>query len=310
MMMPTPPRRGVDEVRLAGPVRDHGHGLRGRHPRIGNAADLIAWGRCDAVIAGGSEASHDPHGLAGFTNMTACPTTACPAVRRRPRRLRDRRGRCGAPLLEEWGGAEARGATILAEILGGASTADAHHITAPRRAASAPSPAWSWRSPTPASTPATSPHQRPRHLDPAQRRRRGRRHRQAVRHPGPPVTSTKGVTGHALGAAGALEAVAAVLSIQHGSSRRPRHHRGRPRAAPIDLVMGEPRPWEPGPGAVEQLRLRRPQRLPDRRPVTSSGPIWSTAGMGVVVVGNRAQRVVDPERSRREALHHCGEAVA
>jgi 3-oxoacyl-[acyl-carrier-protein] synthase II len=65
---------------------------------------------------------------------------------------------------------------------------------------------------------------------------------------GPPVTSTKGVTGHALGAAGALEAVAAVLAIQQrlipptfGTSAVD------PELPQIDLVIGEPREWEPGP---------------------------------------------------------------
>ena len=65
---------------------------------------------------------------------------------------------------------------------------------------------------------------------------------------GPPVTSTKGVTGHALGAAGALEAVAIVLSIQKrlipptmGTNAVD------PELPQIDLVTGEPQPWEPGP---------------------------------------------------------------
>jgi 3-oxoacyl-[acyl-carrier-protein] synthase II len=65
---------------------------------------------------------------------------------------------------------------------------------------------------------------------------------------GPPVTSTKGVTGHALGAAGALEAVAAVLAIQKrlipptfGTTAVD------PELPQIDLVTGEPREWEPGP---------------------------------------------------------------
>ena len=66
--------------------------------------------------------------------------------------------------------------------------------------------------------------------------------------PGPKVTSTKGVTGHALGAAGALEAAAVVLSMQ---KRLIPHTVGLsepdPEIPPLDFVMGEPVEWEPGP---------------------------------------------------------------
>ncbi len=65
--------------------------------------------------------------------------------------------------------------------------------------------------------------------------------------PGPPVTSTKGITGHALGGAGAVEAVAVALTIEtqaHPADRRARA--ARPQIT-LDIVHGEPRPWEPAP---------------------------------------------------------------
>ena len=65
--------------------------------------------------------------------------------------------------------------------------------------------------------------------------------------PGPPVTSTKGVTGHALGAAGALEAVAVLLSMQHRLIPPTGGTMNVDPAMTIDLVLGSPRPWEPGP---------------------------------------------------------------
>ena len=64
----------------------------------------------------------------------------------------------------------------------------------------------------------------------------------------PPVTSTKGVTGHALGAAGALEAAAVVLGMEHRSIPRTAGTRALdPELPSINLVLGEPIDWEPGP---------------------------------------------------------------
>jgi 3-oxoacyl-[acyl-carrier-protein] synthase II len=65
---------------------------------------------------------------------------------------------------------------------------------------------------------------------------------------GPIVTSTKGVTGHALGAAGALEAVALVLSMQHELIPPTDGTKAVDPALPqLDLVLNEPRAWTPGP---------------------------------------------------------------
>ncbi|MEN3273168.1 MAG: 3-oxoacyl-[acyl-carrier-protein] synthase, partial [Actinomycetota bacterium] len=97
---------------------------------IGNAMRLIRWGICDAVMTGGSEASITPTALAGFGNMTALS----PDKQSKPFD-KDRNGFVIAEgaavlVLEEREAALARGATILGEITGAASTADAHHITA------------------------------------------------------------------------------------------------------------------------------------------------------------------------------------
>jgi 3-oxoacyl-[acyl-carrier-protein] synthase II len=63
--------------------------------------------------------------------------------------------------------------------------------------------------------------------------------------PGPPVTSIKGVTGHALGAAGALEAAAVILSFRHRLI--PPTANTTDVDLDIDVVTRAPRPWEPGP---------------------------------------------------------------
>ncbi|MEJ6628623.1 MAG: beta-ketoacyl-[acyl-carrier-protein] synthase family protein, partial [Ilumatobacteraceae bacterium] len=98
---------------------------------IGNAARLIAWGRCDAVVTGGTESAATVTALAGFTNMTALSSTFVtkPFDETRDGFIQGE----GAAIfvLERLDLAVARGATILGEIVGAASNADAYHITAP-----------------------------------------------------------------------------------------------------------------------------------------------------------------------------------
>ncbi|MCB0994757.1 MAG: beta-ketoacyl synthase, partial [Acidimicrobiales bacterium] len=98
---------------------------------IGNGARLVATGRCDVVVAGGSEAAITPTSLAGFSNMTALSKSgvSCPFSAGRDGFVMAEGS--AIVVLEDWDTALARGATILGEVLGAASTADAHHITAP-----------------------------------------------------------------------------------------------------------------------------------------------------------------------------------
>jgi 3-oxoacyl-[acyl-carrier-protein] synthase II len=216
---------------------------------ITRAGELVAWGRCDAVLAGGTESTLTPTSIAGFANMTALSNDGVS----RPFAA-DRNGfviaeGCGMLLLEEWDHAVERGATILAELLGGASTADAHDITAP-----SPGGAGAVRCMELALEDAGLEPGDIRQINahgtstPLNDAAEAHAIAKLFGDPGPPVTSTKGVTGHALGAAGALEAVAAVLSIQ---KRLIPPTMGTTEVDPelprIDLVVGGPREWEPGP---------------------------------------------------------------
>jgi len=215
---------------------------------IANAARLIAYGRCDAVLAGGSEAAMTEVGIQGFINMTAISSLGIS----RPFDV-ERDGFVIAEgaavlVLEEWEAAKARGVRILGEILGGASNADAHHITAPSPggtgAVACMELALAEAGIGPRDIKQINAHGTSTPLNDAA---------EAVAiekvfgTSGPPVTSTKGVTGHALGAAGALEAAAVLISIERGLIPPTA---GFAKADPdmhIDIVHGEPRTWEPGP---------------------------------------------------------------
>src|SRR5690606_26660128 len=101
-----------------------------------NALDSIRIGRADVLISGGSEAAVTRAGIGGFSGMKALSSrNDDPATASRPFD-KDRDGfvlgeGAGALILEEYEHAVARGAKIYAEVLGGAMTADAYHITAP-----------------------------------------------------------------------------------------------------------------------------------------------------------------------------------
>ncbi len=155
-------------------------------------------------------------------------------------------------VLEAWDHAVARGATILAEILGGASTADAHHITAP-----APGGTGALTCMQQAIEDAGITAGAVRHVnahgtstslnDEAEAEALGKLFG-TPEAPGPPVTSTKGVTGHALGAAGSMEAVISVMTIAKRSiPPTVGTDAVDPALVQIDLVLGEARAWEPGP---------------------------------------------------------------
>ena len=215
---------------------------------IANAARLVATGTCDAVMTGGSEAAITPSGVAGFTNMTALSGTG----RSRPYDV-DRDGFVIAEgaavlVLEEWEAAVARGARIYGEVLGGASTADAHHITAPSPdgsgAVRAIEQALADAGLAPGDIRQINGHGTSTPLNDAAE---AEAIAKVFGSPGPPVTSTKGVTGHALGAAGAIEAAAVLLSMTHELIPPTAGLEQLDPAITIDVVAGEPRPWEPGP---------------------------------------------------------------
>jgi 3-oxoacyl-[acyl-carrier-protein] synthase II len=215
---------------------------------IGYAARTIAWGRCDAMLAGGSECSITPTALAGFGNMTALSSSgvSCPFDVRRDGFVMAEAA--AVLVLEELEFARTRGARILGEVLGAGSNADAHHITAPSPGGTGAVACMELCLADAALQPENVAHINAHGTStPLNDAAEAEAITKLFGTPGPPVTSTKGVTGHALGAAGALEAAAVLLAMEHrlipptiGTSEPD------PELA-IDLVVGEPRSWEPGP---------------------------------------------------------------
>jgi 3-oxoacyl-[acyl-carrier-protein] synthase II len=216
---------------------------------IGNAARMVRDGRCDVVLAGGSEAGMTPTAIAGFGNMTALSTSG----NSRPFDVR-RDGfvmaeAAGVLVLEEWERAVARGATIIGEIMGSANTADAHHITAPSPGGSGAINCMELALADAGIGAADIVHINAHGTStPKNDQAEAEAITKLFGEPGPAMTSTKGVTGHALGGAGAIEAAAVLLSMRHRLiPPTAGYEQPDPEMPTIDLVVGEPRPWEPGP---------------------------------------------------------------
>jgi 3-oxoacyl-[acyl-carrier-protein] synthase II len=216
---------------------------------IANAARLIAHGRCDVVLAGGSEAPFVRTAMAGFTNMTALSSAGISRPFDANRDGFVMGEGAGILLLEEWDMALERDATILAEVLGGASTADAHHITAPSPGGVGAITCMELAMEEAGIKPADVTHINAHGTStPLNDMAEAVAVNKLFGAAGPLLTSTKGITGHALGAAGALEAVAVVTAMQRRLvPPTAGHTTDDPDMPQINLVVGEPAPWTPGP---------------------------------------------------------------
>lgn len=190
---------------------------------IGEAYRAIAGGYADAIISGGSEASINPLGVAGFVNcMALCESAdkdraSIPFDKERSGFVMGEGA--GALVLEEYEHAIARGARIYAEVSGYGSTCDAHHVTAPDPngdgGANAVAMALETCGDYAASDIYVNAHGTSTPLndktetlvlkkvfgDDAYKLH---------------ISSTKSMTGHMLGAAGAVEAIASVLAVNNG----------------------------------------------------------------------------------------------
>ena len=215
MMMPNAATAAVSmRLGLGGPCETVTTACAAGTHAIGNAARMVASGRSTVAVAGGAEAVMVEIAEAGFRNMTALSNEDFS----RPFDV-NRNGfvmgeGAGVLILEDWDHALARGATILAEVIGAASTADSYHITAPdpegNGAVRCMETALADADITAADVSHINAHGTSTPLNDLAESVAVRRVFGAHR---PLVTSVKGHLGHSLGAAGALEGVVSVQTL-------------------------------------------------------------------------------------------------
>lgn len=190
---------------------------------VGEALRLIRHGYADAMIAGGAEATVNPLSLAGFTNMQALSTSEDPLAASLPfdqRRAGFVMGEgAGVLVLEEYQHAVDRGAPIYAELCGYGSTCDAYHMTAPdpegeggaRAIADAFREAGLDTDAIYVNAHGTGTPMNDRIETLALKKALGEERARKIA-----ISSTKSMTGHMLGAAGAVEAIVSVLALKEG----------------------------------------------------------------------------------------------
>ena len=191
---------------------------------IGEALRVVRHGYADAMICGGAEATVTPLAAAGFCNMQALSTSEDPNAASLP--FDARRGGfvmgegSGILVLEEYEHAKARGAKIYGEVCGYGSTNDAHHITAPH-----PEGAGGARAMADALREAgytgdelvyVNAHGTGTHLNDAIETMALKKAFGEEKAKDLLISSTKSMTGHMLGAAGAVEAIASLKALEEG----------------------------------------------------------------------------------------------
>jgi 3-oxoacyl-[acyl-carrier-protein] synthase II len=213
---------------------------------IGTARELLRAGRCDIVIAGGAEAGLTRPVVAGFTRMGALSgRVADPAGASRPFDG-DRDGfvaaeGAGVLILERMEHARARRARVRARLVGYGASADAHHATAPDPTGDGVEQAIRMAL-LDAGIGAVDVDHVNAHgtATPLNDITEGRALRRVFPHR-PSVTSVKGVTGHALGAAGAIEAACTVLSLEEERVPPTANLERQDPDIDLDVVAGVPR---------------------------------------------------------------------
>ena len=217
MMMPNAATAAVSmRFGLGGPCETVTTACAAGTHAIGNAARLVASGRCPVGGAGGAEAGIGESAEAGFRNMTALSNEEFSRPFDAQRNGFVMGEGAGILILEEWDHAHERGATIYGEVIGAASTADAHHITAPDPAGNGAVRCMQFALADAGIAPEDVSHINAHGTStPLNDLAEAVAVRRVFGEHSPPVTSIKGHLGHSLAAAGALEGVASIMTLMN-----------------------------------------------------------------------------------------------
>ncbi|MER7887993.1 beta-ketoacyl-[acyl-carrier-protein] synthase family protein [Streptomyces fimicarius] len=225
---------------------------------IGIGAAMLRDHRADVVIAGGCEATLTPITLAGFGNLNAASLRTEPATACRPfDESRDGfvMGEGAAfVVLERAADVRARGGRAHGLVAGYAATSDAHHLSAPHPDGAYAAEAMTGALADAGLAPSDIAHVNAHGTATVHNDRAEATALAKVFGPeGPPVTASKGVLGHLIGAAGAVELVVAVLSMNAGAVPPTANHTRTEPEMEIDVVHGTPRPVPTGPALTNSF---------------------------------------------------------
>jgi 3-oxoacyl-[acyl-carrier-protein] synthase II len=241
------------ELGTKGPLATETTACAASNMAIGDGLDAIRLGRAEAMFCGGTEAPITRVGIAGFSAMRALSQRNDDPKRGSRPFDADRdgfvMGEAGAVLvLEELEHARARGAKIYAEVLGYGVSSDATHVTEPDPTGASPARAMTMAladaGVSPEAVGYVNAHGTSTPLgDSAETRvlklALGEEQAHAT-----PVSSTKGATGHCLGAAGAVEAIFTIFAVQRGVLPPTINYETPDPTCDLDYIPNEARPAE------------------------------------------------------------------